>query len=463
MSAAPEFVDEPGEKVPRIGRIASDYRVWASFGESSLPTLVPIPLRWLRIIFRHHQFTMEHKCLTDTNGGLRSCHAGRESCGPASAQNAILSEIRDAVPLRYFDPATTAAQPAPLIPGDRLSRGRSGPVRAGGQVAIRSAHTAGADTLSFVITAPPTQKILNQVSLVGPRGRGHAGQMPGPRQPRSSTDSRLISALAVGNSIDRRDWVVEFADHNVEDQALTSGPVSLTAPTVAFAVNPGLGAGRPHERHHRVAFTTVNRDRIAARIRRDPILKFIPLRAAFLAIALLSLAATAWSGSAAASAFEKYSRRCAREVFSVPVHRRHIRVAQHVFVSVSRAARPHSKRARLSRYLLWRAVTRAWRWTRSVRRASAGRPLRGQPHKSTRRERARFPAWRRAEALGRCLVAGVPIDLGGPFGGAQFTVGGAAWVAIADGRLGWIRAMTAVPVSLTTGLFAMSIPVGWRV
>lgn len=57
-------------------------------------------------------------------------------------------------------------------------------------------------------------------------------------------------------------------------------------------------------------------------------------------------------------------------------------------------------------------------------------------------------------------VAGVPIDLGGPFGGAaQFPAGGGVWsrsrtLEFTDPQ------MTAVPVSLTTGLFAYASDVG---
>jgi hypothetical protein len=51
------------------------------------------------------------------------------------------------------------------------------------------------------------------------------------------------------------------------------------------------------------------------------------------------------------------------------------------------------------------------------------------------------------------VVAGVPFDLGGPFGGAQFTTGGAAWSRSQTVELGDSR-LAAVPMSLTTGLFA---------
>ena len=58
------------------------------------------------------------------------------------------------------------------------------------------------------------------------------------------------------------------------------------------------------------------------------------------------------------------------------------------------------------------------------------------------------------------VVAGVPIDLGGPFGGAaQFPAGGGARLRSSEREFTDTQ-MTAVPISLTTGLFAYASDLG---
>ena len=160
---------------------------------------------------------------------------------PASAQNAIniFTEIRDAVPLRYFDSATTAAQPgAPntLVIGfhetDPL-RFRAA-LQDGNTIATRLA----ADTLSVVVTAPSGQYISSITCHVSGRG---AVNTPG--------DARASANLVVnGQPVDLgsfgggqfppsgADWS-SSQTITFENQALTSVPVSLTAHLYAFAVN----------------------------------------------------------------------------------------------------------------------------------------------------------------------------------------------------------------------------------
>jgi hypothetical protein len=160
---------------------------------------------------------------------------------PASAQNAIniFSEIRDAVPLRYFDPATTAAQPgAPntLVIGFH----ETDPVRF--RAALQDGNTIGtrlaADTLSVVVTAPSGHYIASITCHLSGRG---AVDTP--------ADARASANLVVnGQPIDLGSFGgAQFPSTGAawsssqtitfENQALTSVPVSLTAHLFAFAVN----------------------------------------------------------------------------------------------------------------------------------------------------------------------------------------------------------------------------------
>ena len=156
---------------------------------------------------------------------------------PASAQHAVFSEIRDAVPLRYFDPATTAAQPgAPntLVIGFHSTdsfRFRAS-LQDGNTIGTRLA----ADTLTVVVTAPPDHHISSITFHLSGSG---AVNTPG--------DARASANLVVnGQPIDlgsvggaqfsttgapwSRSQIVTFAD-----QAVTSVPLSLTAQLFAFA------------------------------------------------------------------------------------------------------------------------------------------------------------------------------------------------------------------------------------
>ena len=158
---------------------------------------------------------------------------------PASAQNAIFSEIRDAVPLRYFDPATTAAQPgAPntLVIGFH----ETDPARF--RAARQDGNTVGtrlaADTLSFVITAPPSQKILSITCHLSGRGA-----VDTPADARASANlvvnGQPVDLGSVGGAQFPSTGAEWSSSQTItfEDQALTSVPVSLTAQLFAFAVN----------------------------------------------------------------------------------------------------------------------------------------------------------------------------------------------------------------------------------
>jgi hypothetical protein len=160
---------------------------------------------------------------------------------PASAQNAIniFTEIRDAVPFRYFDSATTAAQagaPNTLVIGFH----ETDPVRF--RAALQDGNTIGtrlaADTLSVVVTAPSGHYIASITCHLSGRG---AVDTP--------ADARVSANLVVnGQPIDLGSFGgAQFPSTGAawsssqtitfENQALTSVPVSLTAHLFAFAVN----------------------------------------------------------------------------------------------------------------------------------------------------------------------------------------------------------------------------------
>jgi hypothetical protein len=160
------------------------------------------------------------------------CHAA-----PSNAQNATFTEIRDAVPSRYFNAASTLPDPgAPnrLVIGFESNE----PLRASAEVANVSGTRLATDTLSVVVNAPTGHYITSiRVELSG-RGAvntpgdarveanwvvngqpGELGSFGGGQFPSTG------SAWASGRTI-------EFPD-----QSLTSVPVSLTAQLFAFAAN----------------------------------------------------------------------------------------------------------------------------------------------------------------------------------------------------------------------------------
>lgn len=151
---------------------------------------------------------------------------------PASAQNAIFSEIREAVPLRYFDSATTAAEPGDpntLVIGLHE-------FRASAQVGGTTGTRLAADTLSVVVTAPSGHHISSITCHLSGSG---ALNTPG--------DARASANLVVnGQPVDLGSFGGERFPNTgaawsssqtitFADQALTSVPVSLTAQLFAFA------------------------------------------------------------------------------------------------------------------------------------------------------------------------------------------------------------------------------------
>jgi hypothetical protein len=157
---------------------------------------------------------------------------------PTSAQNAIFSEIRDAVPSRYFDSTTT--QPS----ANTLVIGFHDPFEASHQDGTTSPTRLAGDTLSFVVTAPTGRAIASITCHVSGSG---AVNTPG--------DARASANLVVnGQPVDLGSfgggqfppngapWTSSQTITFAPDQAPTSVPVSLTAQLFAFAINTGASA-----------------------------------------------------------------------------------------------------------------------------------------------------------------------------------------------------------------------------
>ena len=160
---------------------------------------------------------------------------------PASAQTAIniFSEIRDAVPLRYFDPATTAAQPDDpntLVIGFHETDAFR--FRASRQDANTTGTRLAADTLSVVVTAPSGHYISSITCHLSGRGA-----VDTPADARASANlvvnGQPIDLGAFGGAQFPSTGAEWSTSHTIPlaDQALTSVPVSLTAHLFAFAVS----------------------------------------------------------------------------------------------------------------------------------------------------------------------------------------------------------------------------------
>ena len=151
---------------------------------------------------------------------------------PASAQNAIFSEIRDALPLKYFDPATTQPDANTLVIGFH----EPDSFRASAQVNNTTGTRLAADTLTVVVTAPSGHQISSITFHLSGRG---AVNTPGDARASANVvvDGQPIDLGFVGGAqfpstgaAWSRSQIVTFAD-----QAVTSVPVSLTAQLFAFA------------------------------------------------------------------------------------------------------------------------------------------------------------------------------------------------------------------------------------
>ena len=71
---------------------------------------------------------------------------------PASAQNATFTDIRDAVPLRFFSAAQTVTEPDRLVIGFEAG---ANSFRASAEVDNLVGTRLAADTLTFTVNAPP--------------------------------------------------------------------------------------------------------------------------------------------------------------------------------------------------------------------------------------------------------------------------------------------------------------------
>ena len=151
---------------------------------------------------------------------------------PASAQNAIFSEIRDAVPLKYFDPATTHPDANTLVIGFHETRFRASAV--GNTTGPRLA----ADTLSLVVTAPPEHYISSITCHLSGTG---AVNTPADARAASNCviNGQPVDLGSVGGGALSPEWSLSSQPVPIAG-ALMTVPVSLTAQLFAYAP-PALG------------------------------------------------------------------------------------------------------------------------------------------------------------------------------------------------------------------------------
>ena len=160
---------------------------------------------------------------------------------PASAQNAIFSEIRDAVPLRYFDSATTAAQSGAanthtLVIGFH----ETDPFRASDEVPNTTDTRLAADTLSVVVTAPPGHYISSITCHLSGTG---AVNTPADARAASNCviNGQPVDLGSVGGGALSPEWSLSSQPVAIAG-ALTTVPVSLTAQLFAFAADAQASA-----------------------------------------------------------------------------------------------------------------------------------------------------------------------------------------------------------------------------
>lgn len=161
---------------------------------------------------------------------------------PASAQHATFSEIRDSQPARYFDAATTAAQPAAP---NTLVIGFDGaaPFRASAEVDNLIGTRLATDTLTVVVTAPAGYFVSSITCHVSGRGAVNT-----PADARAAANCVINGTPEDLGSVGGAQfpstgaaWSLSSKPSTLTDSTLTTVPVSLTAQLFAFAA-PALAA-----------------------------------------------------------------------------------------------------------------------------------------------------------------------------------------------------------------------------
>lgn len=178
---------------------------------------------------------------------MRTLFAGAAVClashaAPASAQNASFLAIRDSVPARYFDVATTAAQP-----GDAntlvIGFDAADPFRASAEIGGTTGTRLATDTLTVVVNAPAGYYVSSVTCHVSGRGAVNT-----PADARAAAncvingtpeDMGTVGGAKFPNT--GADWSLSSKTATLTDPALTSVPVALTAQLFAFAA-PALAS-----------------------------------------------------------------------------------------------------------------------------------------------------------------------------------------------------------------------------
>lgn len=163
---------------------------------------------------------------------------------PASAQNATFTDIRDAVPLRFFSAAQTAVEPGPNTLETTLVIGLEAGVnsfRASAQVDNLIGTRLAADTLSFTINAPPGHYVssitchLSGLGAVNTPGEARAAANWVVNGQPLDLGSRGGAPFSTGGAA----WSLE---QRFTSSSLTVVPVSLTTQLFAFAAGTGASA-----------------------------------------------------------------------------------------------------------------------------------------------------------------------------------------------------------------------------
>ncbi len=164
---------------------------------------------------------------------------------PASAQNATFTDIRDAVPLQYFNAADAATEPGEagattLVIG--LGTGANS-FRASAEVDNLTGTRLAADTLTFTVNAPPG----HYISSITCRLSG-TGAISAPGDARAAVNWVVNGQPADVGSVGGAQFPPGSAPWSLSQTTeLTSSkptvvPVSLTTQLFAFAASVGASA-----------------------------------------------------------------------------------------------------------------------------------------------------------------------------------------------------------------------------
>lgn len=162
---------------------------------------------------------------------------------PASAQNATFTDIRDAVPLRFFSAAQTAVEPgAPTTLVIGFEAGADS-FRASAEVDNLTGTRLAADTLTFTVNAPPGHYVSSITCQLSGSGAVNA---PGDARAAANwvVNGQPADLGSVGGAqfpAGGGSWSLSQTTE-LTDSKPTVVPVSLTTQLFAFAAPTGASA-----------------------------------------------------------------------------------------------------------------------------------------------------------------------------------------------------------------------------